>query len=448
MGADEGVKIVSDNYKYWIWLQQSIGYASQKVNTIRRFYPSITDFYNAGRREWELCGCFTRKELENLYENTLDETEEIIDRCELLGYNILTPDSKDYPAQLKEIYDPPAVLYINGELPDMESTLSIGVVGTREATLSGKKLAYSISFDLARAGVNIISGGALGIDSSSHKGALNAKGKTICVLGCGLNYNYLMSNADLRARISESGAVISEYPPNMPPYKNSFPKRNRIISALSQGILVIEAGERSGALITANTAISQNRDIFAVPGDPSNPVAAGTNSLIKQGARAVTNAYEILEEYLGKYSITIEENSVPTVADDKDVEDIFSGKSRKSSSKPSSVSCYSEKPLYSDKKSVSENNSAAFSEKSDTKKNTVKVSIENKEKQSIVKRVSASLLSDEANLVYDAICENVSVIDNIVYKTGLPISKVMQSITELEIYGAIEVTREGKYIPV
>lgn len=447
MGADKGVKIVSDNYKYWIWLQQSIGYASQKVNTIRRFYPSIVDFYNAGRREWELCGCFTRKELENLYENTLDETEEIIDRCELLGYNILTPDSKGYPAQLKEIYDPPAVLYVNGELPDMESTLSIGVVGTREATPTGKKLAYSISFDLARAGVNIISGGALGIDSSSHKGALNAKGKTVCVLGCGLSYNYLMSNADLRVRIAESGAVISEYPPNMPPYKNSFPKRNRIISAFSQGILVIEAGERSGALITASIAISQNRDVFAVPGDPSNPVAAGTNSLIKQGAKAVTNAYEILEEYLGKYSLTTEENSVPTVADDKDVDDILSGKPRKSNSKPS-VSYYSDESGYLDKKSVSEGSSAILSGKSDTRKNTVKSDIENKEKQSIVKRVPESLLSGEANLVYDAICENVSMIDNIVYKTKLPISKVMQSITELEIYGAIEVTREGKYIPV
>ncbi len=447
MGADKGGKIVSENYQYWIWLQQSIGYANQKVNTVRKFYPSIVDFYNAGRREWELCGCFTRKELERLYENTLDETEEIIDRCELLGYNILTLDSKDYPAQLKEIYDPPAVLYVNGELPDMENTLSIGVVGTRNATLSGKKLAYSISYDLAKAGVNIISGGALGIDSSSHKGALNANGKTVCVLGCGLSYNYLMSNADLRARIAESGAVISEYPPNMPPYKNSFPKRNRIISALSQGILVIEAGERSGALITANTAIYQNKDIFAVPGDPSNPVAEGTNSLIKQGARAVTNAYEILEEYLGKYSLTTEENYIPTVADDKDVEDIISGKSRKSRSKFSD-SCYSDKPVYSDKKSVSESSSAIFSEKSDTNKNTVKVSVENEDKQSIVKKVSASLLSDEANLVYDAICENVSVIDNIVYKTGLPISKVMQSITELEIYGAIEATREGKYIPV
>jgi len=233
---------MSDTTLYWVWLQKAIGCCNPKVKTILRFYPSIIDFYEGGQQEWLLCGCFTKGEFNNLCSTKLEAAQQIVERCNMLDYKIITPDTLSYPQQLKEIYEPPAVLYANGDLPDVDNILSIGMVGTRNATNVGKKLAYSIGYDLAKSGVIVVSGGALGIDSSSHHGALAAEGTTICVLGCGINYNYLMTNAQMRSQIAKSGAVISEYPPDTPPQKYSFPKRNRIISALSQGILVVEAG--------------------------------------------------------------------------------------------------------------------------------------------------------------------------------------------------------------
>lgn len=422
---------MNDTLKYWVWLQQSIGYANPKVNTVLRFYPSIVDFYNGGEHEWRLCGCFTPKELSKLCNNTLEQAQQIIDKCKLLGYNLLTPDMERYPKQLKEIYDPPAVLYVNGNLPDIDNILSIGIVGTRNATTSGKKLAFSIGFDLANSGVNVISGGALGIDSSSHKGALMAKGVTVCVLGCGINYNYLMTNASLRKQIADNGAVISEYSPDTPPQKYSFPKRNRIISALSQGILVVEAGEKSGALITATTALSQNKDIFAVPGDVTNSVAFGTNLLIKQGAKAVTNAGEIIEEYLGKYELTYAQPLSINEISDSIINDIPSVK-RKTVSVNELVD-YKNK---NKKKGINKDNGEKIIDRND-----ISISIEPKKKQ-------LEDVSENTQKIYDIICENPSTVDDIIVKTGLPVNKIMQSLTELELDEVITRKSGGKYIPI
>lgn len=422
---------MEDTLKYWVWLQCSIGYANPKVNTIIRFYPSIIDFYNGRQQEWRLCGCFTPREFNNLCNNTLEQAQQIIDKCEMLGYNLLTPDMDKYPRQLKEIYDPPAVLYVNGNLPDIDNILSIGIVGTRNATTSGKKLAFSISYDLAKSGVNVVSGGALGIDSSSHKGALMAEGVTICVLGCGINYNYLMTNASLRKQIADNGAVISEYPPDTPPQKYSFPKRNRIISALSQGVLVVEAGEKSGALITANTALSQNKDVFAIPGDVTNAMAFGTNTLIKQGAKAVTNATEIIEEYSGKYELTYVEPLPLNEISDSIINDIPS-KRRKTISVNQIIS--------------SKKNNAT---KGINRLDSVKI-IDNINVETVVKKEKKQLedVSENTQRIYDIICENSSTVDDIIVKTGLSVSKIMQSLTELELDEVITKKSGGKYIPV
>ena len=148
---------MTDTALYWIWLQKCLGCSNPKVNTILRFYPSITDFYEGGQQEWRLCGCFTKKEFSNLCTYTIQDAREIYDRCKKLGYKIVTPDSPEYPQLLKEIYEPPAVLYVNGILPDVDNILAIAMVGTRNATPTGKKLAYSISYDLAKNGVAVIS---------------------------------------------------------------------------------------------------------------------------------------------------------------------------------------------------------------------------------------------------------------------------------------------------
>ncbi len=174
-------------------------------------------------------------------------------------------------------------------------------MGTRKATATGVATARSFAFELAKQGTVVVSGGALGIDTAAHKGALQAGGKTVCVLGCGIDYNYLMGNASLREAIALSGAVISEYPPNTQAVNSNFPIRNRIISGLTLGTLVVEAAGKSGSLITAQYALEQGRDVFAVPAGIYSPVSQGVNGLIKSGAKPVSNAGEILEEYLYRF---------------------------------------------------------------------------------------------------------------------------------------------------
>lgn len=417
---------MTDTLKYWVWLQSCLGYANPKVNVVRRFYPSIIDFYEGGKQEWTLCGCFTKTEMNNLSTFTLNQAQQIIDKCNALGYKMYTMDMDEYPNQLKEIYDPPAVLYVNGNLPDVDNILSIAMVGTRNATVNGKKLAYSIAYDLSKSGVIVVSGGALGIDSSSHNGALMAGGNTICVLGCGINYNYLMTNAQMRSKIAHTGAVISEYPPDTAPQRYSFPKRNRIISALSQGVLVVEAGEKSGALITATTALSQNKDVFAIPGDVTNAVAFGTNQLIKQGAKPVTNAKEIIEEYTNKYSLTIAEPLPIEEISDNIVSSIPNGRKR----------AVSVNQIISDKSSgiTAENRDNPITDGCCTNNKISKKELDG--------------ISDNARAIYDIIFENPSTVDDIIIKVKLPVSTVMQALTELELEEAITRKSAGLYYPV
>lgn len=418
---------MTDNLKYWVWLQNCLGYANPKINAVRRFYPSVEDFYKGGIKEWKLCGCFTRKEINNLCTNTLYNANIIIEKCNKLGYKMLTPDMKEYPNVLKEIYDPPAVLYVNGSLPDVDNILSIGMVGTRNATNSGKKLAFSISYNLAKCGVVVVSGGALGIDSASHMGTIMAKGKTVCVMGCGLNYNYLATNAQLRYQISQSGAVISEYQPDTAPQKYSFPQRNRIISALSQGLAVIEAGEKSGALITVNTALNQNKDIFAVPGDVTNTVAYGTNLLIKQGAKPIINANDIIEEYKEKYVMEISKT-----IDTDDISDKILNKI------PSVIS----------KKPISISN--IISQKENSKNNISENKMNNKIFDNDIKREKKQLtsVSENAKKIYDIIYETPSAVDDITLKIDISTNQVIQSLTELELEGAVLKKSGGKYFAV
>lgn len=200
-----------------------------------------------------------------------------------------------YPEELKMIYDPPILLYVKGRLPDAGLS-KVAVVGSRICSLYGRKMSHGLSRDLARNRVVIVSGLALGIDSAAHEGALEADGITIAVLGGGLSKLYPPQNRNLADRIAEKGAILSEYPMDMEPLKQYFPMRNRIISGLSRGVVVVEAKEKSGALITASLALEEGRDVFAVPGNADSARSQGTNALLKQGARLVTSAEDVLEE--------------------------------------------------------------------------------------------------------------------------------------------------------
>lgn len=214
---------------------------------------------------------------------------------EKLGVNLLTSSCPDYPHLLKSIYDPPPVLYCSGKDINQFPIL-LAIVGTRVPTNYGSMVAERLSIRLAEMGVCVVSGMARGIDSIAHKGAIKAGGNTVAVFGCGLSHTYPPENVALRKQIVEHGTVVSEFAVSVKPDRNNFPARNRVISGLSVGTLVVEAGEKSGALITAQFALEQGRDVFAVPGNISSPNSRGTNQLIKMGAKLIDSPEAVIEE--------------------------------------------------------------------------------------------------------------------------------------------------------
>ncbi len=223
-----------------------------------------------------------------------DVTEEL-ERIKRHRIDIITLNDESYPENLKNIYDPPPLLYVKGKIKS-EDRNAIAIVGSRRATTYGRLTAQRLSSQLAAQGITIVSGMARGIDSEAHKGALAVGGRTIAVLGCGIDVIYPPENRALEERIASSGAVITEFPFGTRPFAGNFPKRNRIISGLSLGVIIVEAAQKSGALITAHLALEQGREVFAVPGSTTSPYSKGTHNLIKEGAKLVEDIDDILEE--------------------------------------------------------------------------------------------------------------------------------------------------------
>lgn len=237
---------------------------------------------------------------EKLAENILDpdkkmEAQHICCEAARLGMNIVTLGDDDYPEYLSQIYAPPLVLYYYGALPPMGAQ-AVAVVGSRGASGYGRNVAYNLSKDLASAGITIVSGMARGIDSCAHKGALEAGAPTVAVLGCGADYIYPPENKELYHKITDCGAVISEFYPGTMPQKQFFPARNRIIAGLCAGTLAVEARSSSGALITTDSALRENRTVYAIPGNINSELSLGTNKLIQKGAVCVTCAKDILDD--------------------------------------------------------------------------------------------------------------------------------------------------------
>jgi len=224
-----------------------------------------------------------------------DEVEGEIKRVRERGFNLITYEDPSSPPRLKEIPNPPPILWVDGTITKQDQ-VAVAIVGSRGATDYGRETSARLAGELARAGVSVVSGMALGIDSAAHRGALAVGGRTLAVLGCGVDVLYPRPNRDLFERIPEQGGVISEFRLGTQPEPGHFPVRNRIISGLSLGVVVVEAGSKSGSLITARTALEQNREVFAVPGRVASLKTKGTHALIRQGARLVETAQEILDE--------------------------------------------------------------------------------------------------------------------------------------------------------
>lgn len=265
---------------------------------------------------------------ENLSETiTSFDVDKVIEQekklVKLNRVSIITFQDDIYPENLKKIYDPPPVLYMKGSILKSDN-IAVAIVGTRTASRYGKLVTEKISSELAERGVTIISGMASGIDSIAHRSAIAARGRTIAVFGCGVNMTYPAENINLKEKIQENGAVFSEFPMNTRPERTNFPMRNRIISGLSLGTIVIEAAEKSGALITSDFALEQGKDVFAVPGNINSPKSKGTNRLIKMGAKLVENADDVIEEFPYEIKMLLqakgkqkEKTEVPDLSDDE-----------------------------------------------------------------------------------------------------------------------------------
>lgn len=291
---------MNGNKKYWIWLSIALG-AGARVDEILSAFSDPRKIYEADTANRVMAGVFTRRQIERLETVKITEAENAVSLCEKNGWNIVTPADREYPAGLRKISDMPLVLYVDGDITCLRGKVMIGVVGTRKPCGESVAVARRICSDLARAGAVVVSGGALGIDSAAHESAMNAGGKTVCVLGCGLGCDYLRDNEPMRREISRNGALVTEYPPLAAASRTTFPIRNRIISGMSHGVLVVEAGEKSGSLITAKRANEQGRDVFSIPGSVLTTAYSGANNLIRDGAKAVTCARDILEAYSVMY---------------------------------------------------------------------------------------------------------------------------------------------------
>lgn len=286
--------------KYWVWLSAVLG-AAARVDEIFSAFTDAEKIYEATESERFVSGVFTSRQIEKMNEIPLSEAERRIELCRKNGWNVVVPSDTVYPAGLRKIPDRPLVLYVDGDISCLRGKVMVGIVGTREPCNESIAITRKISGGIASAGAVVVSGGARGIDSAAHEGALENDGKTVCVLGCGLGTDYLMKNEPMRKAISKSGAVVTEYPPFASASRSTFPERNRIISGMSHGVLVVEAGAKSGSLITAKRATEQGRDVFAIPGSIIASAYNGVNNLIKDGAKAVTSAKDVLEGYAVMY---------------------------------------------------------------------------------------------------------------------------------------------------
>lgn len=287
--------VAKDELKYWVGFSSIPGIGRVRTSQLQEHFGSLEYAWKASAAELKRAGLDSKSvdTIINLRDRFSLDSE--MERLERYHITVLICDTPTYPARLKEIYDYPPVLYVRGDLlPDDENSLA--VVGTRRASVYGRQVTEDIVGDLARNRITIVSGLAKGIDSIAHRTALEAGGRTIAVFASGLDIVYPAENAKLARDIIEHGAVVSEYPLGTRPKADNFPRRNRLMSGISLGVLVVEAGESSGALITANQAVEQNREVFAIPGSILSPASKGTNRLIQQGAKLVRNCADILEE--------------------------------------------------------------------------------------------------------------------------------------------------------
>jgi DNA processing protein len=286
---------------YWLALSLTPGIGSTLMRRLLDRFNTPEAVFHAPMKELSKIEGLGEKVVQEIRKGPLEKVvERELSLLREVGGRVITLKDEEYPKRLKDIYDPPALLYVRGALKK-EDEFAISIVGSRKTTPYGRWFTEKVSQELARHGVTIVSGMARGIDSLAHWGAISGGGRTIAVLGCGVDVIYPSENRNLFAKMIDHGAILSEFPMGSPPEGGHFPRRNRIISGLSLGVVVVQASEKSGSLITAGYALEQGREVFAVPGNVGTESSRGTHRLIKEGAKLVESSEDILEEILPQW---------------------------------------------------------------------------------------------------------------------------------------------------
>lgn len=407
---------------HWIWLAHRPGLSDRgRAALLQRFHDPEDIFYADRKTLAEVEG-LSGTGLEALGDKSLDEAQSILKICRDKKLGILTFQDAAYPRRLRNISDPPAVLYYKGQIPDLESCPAIAVVGTRKASAYGLTTAKRMGYQIARCGGIVVSGMAYGIDGMATAGALTAGSPAVGVLGCGVDVVYPMSNRSLFRDMEEYGWLVSEFPPGYPPSRWTFPKRNRIISGMCNGVLVIEAPEKSGSLITARQAAEQGRDVFAVPGNIDLPSFQGSNQLLRDGAIMVSSGWDVVSEYEGLYpnSVRKELGQCRQTAYPEEVQ--FAADSEKQYEKvaqdiqkPEQIRNLKKKLDKIDKKDIDNAASRPYS---------------------VVDTVSIPL-SDEEKSVIQILEQGERLVDDVIAQTGLPAGKLLSLLTMLELKGIV-----------
>lgn len=384
--------------KYWLWLSALPGVSEQLRLALLDHFGEPDGVYYGDEEEYLLVEGMTREAAAALRNRSLAEADRILGECDRLGLRLLTIRDSEYPDRLRNIYGPPLLLYVQGRLPVLDEEAAVAMVGSRRASGYAMEAGEKLAFQLTRGGALVVSGLAAGGDACAHRGALRAGGSTVAVIANGHDVVYPQENRRLYADIAVQGAILSEYPPGTEPLRGHFPARNRIISGVSVGTVIIEAPEKSGCLITAGLALDQGRDVFAIPGHIGDPHCAGSNRLLRDGACVVTEPWDVLEHYAAR----------------------FPGKIHRSGARlPQRFGADPDAPE---------------TEKAPDRRPEEKSREPARRKLSL----SGSGLTDDQIALLRLLRDGAAQVDELIDRSGLPARRVLSAMTMLEVDGAVE----------
>jgi len=405
---------------HWIWLATRPHISDRTKQELLRAFGDPETVFFAAREDYCLVEGLTDESREALCDKSLRQAQQILEDCHRKNLRILTIQDAAYPARLKNISDPPLVFYYKGQLPDFDGNPVIGVVGTRKASPYGLTVAKRMGYQIAKCGGILVSGMAYGIDGLATRGALTAGGTAVGILGSGADIVYPTSNRTLFRDMEDYGCLMSEFPPGTPPYAWNFPKRNRIISGLSCGVLVVEAPEKSGALITANLAAEQGRDVFVVPGNIDVPTFVGSNRLLRDGAIMVSHGWDILSEYESQYPDKVKKFTEGTS------QQVYPDEVKKA-----------HEPEKRGRKVAQKIAGPGSGTVQKEKKEKIVI---DKQETSLYSDVNNTMpkLSETEQKIVDALKNGERLVDDVIAETGLPAGKVLATLTLLEVKGVVK----------